>query len=163
MKSIFQAFSLGLLASATAAFPGSTAAAINTASYCPPREASLEEQRAIFEQAVQTIIFDQKYTEGVPRHYDEGYIQHDPFLLSGRQNVLDYLADFDPESVKFTVINKGLDYNRAFIFQRVDFAQAGVEPLTWVDLWRFNGTCIMEHWGVNMPKPADAINPLPMW
>ncbi|KAI8278249.1 hypothetical protein K4K57_001584 [Colletotrichum sp. SAR 10_99] len=151
---------------ATIAFFASTTTALKAeqtqpASYCPPRPATAEEQRAIFEQAVQTIIVDQQYTEGVPRHYDEGYIQHDPFLLSGRQNVLDYLANFDPDSVNFTVINKGIDNNRAWIFQRVE--QVGSEPLGWVDLWRMNGTCIVEHWGVSMPKPADAINPLPLW
>ncbi|KAJ0382844.1 hypothetical protein COL922a_011716 [Colletotrichum nupharicola] len=101
---------------ATIAFFASTITALpagqtQPALYCPPRPATAEEQRAIFEQAVQTIIVDQQYAEGVPRHYDEGYIQHDPFLLSGRQNVLDYLANFDPDSVNFTVINKGIDNN----------------------------------------------------
>ncbi|WYZ44321.1 hypothetical protein EsH8_VII_000757 [Colletotrichum jinshuiense] len=133
-----------------------------TESYCPSRPATAEQQRAIFEEAVQTIIVEQRYEEGIMRHYDEGYIQHDPYVVSGRQNALDFLNTLEPNSVNFTIINKGIDNQYAWIFQRVD-QDGNPNPLGWVDLWRMEGTCIMEHWSIYMAKPADAINPLPIW
>ncbi|KAF6784288.1 integron gene cassette protein [Colletotrichum sojae] len=148
------------LASAVAA--ASKDQANSTASYCPSRPATPEQQRAIFEKAVQTIIVEQRYEEGIMRHYDEGYIQHDPYVIPGRQNALDFLNTLDPDLVNFTIVNKGIDNQHAWIFQRVD--QTGnPNPLGWVDLWRMEGTCMMEHWSIYMPKPADATNPLPLW
>ncbi|KAH6962398.1 hypothetical protein BKA56DRAFT_698309 [Ilyonectria sp. MPI-CAGE-AT-0026] len=130
-------------------------------SYCPPRPASPTRQRAIFEEAVQTLLVEKKFVEGIWKHYDKDYIQHEPSILSGRQNTLDAFSAINPENINYNIINKGIDMDHAWILQSLE--RVGVEPMGLIDVFRFNGTCIIEHWNVYMEKPANAINPLPLW
>ena len=37
------------------------------------------------------------------------------------------------------------------------------EPTALVDIYRFNGTCIVEHWDVTQVKPANATNPIALF
>lgn len=135
------------------------AIAANAEPNCPPRLATRAQQKAIFEEAVQTIIVDGKYREGANKFYSVDYINHDPDVLSGRDNSIRFLESL-PEGVNITIANKAIEGNYAYVLQKVDLP--GSPSLAWTDVWRLEGTCIMEHWSVYMSKPDDAANPLPL-
>lgn len=39
----------------------------------------------------------------------------------------------------------------------------GAKPKAVVDLFRMDGTCVMEHWDVIQERPENPKNPLAMW
>jgi predicted SnoaL-like aldol condensation-catalyzing enzyme len=43
------------------------------------------------------------------------------------------------------------------------FAAPNSPLLAFMDLWRFNGTCMEEHWDVIEALPADATNPIALF
>ncbi|RSM15474.1 hypothetical protein CDV31_004910 [Fusarium ambrosium] len=133
--------------------------AADTKSNCPPRPATKAQQKVIFEQAVQSIIIDGNYREGANKFYSEDYINHDPNVLSGRENSISFLESL-PANINITIANKAIQGDYAYILQKVDLP--GSPSLAWTDIWRLEGTCIMEHWSVYMSKGEDAVNPLPL-
>ncbi|KAF4867882.1 hypothetical protein CGCSCA1_v012949 [Colletotrichum siamense] len=131
--------------------------------YCPPRSATPEKQRAILNEFIQAFYKERNATKAMLGHVAEDYIQHNPDILSGRQNSLDALSQFlSPSNVNYTIINTGLDNNIAYIHYRMDVTGAS-EPSAVIDVFRFDGTCIMEHWDVAQQRPANATNPIAMF
>ncbi|OBR07021.1 Snoal-like polyketide cyclase family protein [Colletotrichum higginsianum IMI 349063] len=162
----FLALSINALAWATnAADPpsceGTTSA--SSAPYCPPRPATPEEQRAILGEFMEAFYEERNATKALLNHVAEDYIQHNPNALSGRQNTLNVLAPFvSPSSVNNTIMHTALENNTAYIHYRMDLAGGG-EPFAVVDVFRFDGTCIMEHWDVAQQRPVNATNPIAMF
>jgi len=37
------------------------------------------------------------------------------------------------------------------------------EPIALADIYRMDGTCIVEHWDVTQARPANATNPIAMF
>lgn len=135
----------------------------SSAPYCPPRSASPEEQRGILGQFIQAFYKDRNGTKALLNHVAEDYIQHNPDILSGRQNSLDVLGPFlSPNNVNYTIMNTGLDNSIAYIHYRMDLIGGG-QPSAVVDVFRFDGTCIVEHWDVAQQRPANATNPIAMF
>ncbi|KAH7036827.1 hypothetical protein B0J12DRAFT_703346 [Macrophomina phaseolina] len=166
------ASALALLATTVTASPWPPSTYRNTAAsksspaggapYCPPRRATVAEQRAIFAEFVQKFLVEQNATRALLDHVSEDYIQHNPFFPSGRQVVLDAFTSFPVGATNATILNQAFDANRGFVHYRQDTAGAA-EPSAIVDLYRFEGTCIMEHWDVIQERPANATNPLAMF
>ncbi|KAJ3484745.1 hypothetical protein NLJ89_g11959 [Agrocybe chaxingu] len=96
--------------------------------------------------------------------YDEWvpgvYINHTPEVLSGRENSLAAIeALFSNLNLGFTiaavvVVGDGLGYihHRTTVPGEFDWAV--------IDLFRFNGTCMVEHWDVIQPITGNEINPI---
>ncbi|KAF9881423.1 hypothetical protein CkaCkLH20_00569 [Colletotrichum karsti] len=132
------------------------------ATYCPPRPASPTEQRQIFQEFYQKLYVDINATQAMLDHAAEDYIQHNPYALSGRDNSIQALSFVTPETVKFNVTFSGIDGDLAFVYLRMDVAGTP-RPNAVVDLFRFNGSCVQEHWDVMQERPDNATNPLDMW
>ncbi|KAH8650774.1 hypothetical protein BGZ61DRAFT_375473 [Ilyonectria robusta] len=132
------------------------------APYCPPCHVTPSQQRAIFVEFIQKLYIDRNATRALLDHVPEDYIQHNPFSLSGRDNSIKSLSFVSPDTVNFTISRVGLDDNLAFLHARLDTVGAE-RPSTVVDLFRFNGSCIQEHWDVIQEVPENATNPLHMW
>ncbi|GJC79844.1 snoaL-like polyketide cyclase family protein [Colletotrichum tofieldiae] len=102
-------------------------------------------------------------TKALLNHVAEDYIQHNPNALSGRQNSLSVLEPFiSPSTVNYTIMHTGFDNNVAYIHYRMDLVGGG-QPFAVVDVFRFEGTCIMEHWDVAQQRPVNATNPIAMF
>ncbi|KAH7124674.1 hypothetical protein EDB81DRAFT_664451 [Dactylonectria macrodidyma] len=130
---------------------------------CPPRPATLSQQRAILGQFMQAFYVERNATKALLNHVSEDYIQHNPNALSGRQNTLEVLAPvLGSGALNFTLLRQAFDNNVAFIHYRMDLA-AGGEPSAVVDVFRFDGTCIMEHWDVIQTRDPSSINPLALF
>lgn len=63
--------------------------------------------------------------------------------------------------VPSTVLRHSFDNSIGFIHVRVD--EAGEEPIALADIYRMEGTCLVEHWDVTQARPANATNPIAMF
>ncbi|TKX18245.1 hypothetical protein C1H76_9719 [Elsinoe australis] len=148
---------LSLAAPATA-WPASSAAPI-----CPPRAASPQEQREIFNDFVDAFLVRKDFSNSTWNTYiAEDYIQHNPFALSGRDNVIASFANINPAAVNYTVISKGIDGDFAYVHYRFDQLNV-TQPSAVADIYRFNGSCIQEHWDVIQQRPENPLNPIALF
>jgi len=130
------------------------------AATCPPVSSTPEEQLASFNAFVQKFYYDKNVKAAFLDHVDVNYIQHNPNALSGRQTAIDTLSPVIGQ-FKITLLNKGFVDNRGWVHYRMDIG--GSQPQAILDLFRFNGSCIMEHWDVAQARPTNPKNPLAMW
>ncbi|KAH6999313.1 hypothetical protein EDB80DRAFT_584018 [Ilyonectria destructans] len=130
---------------------------------CPPRPATPQQQRAILGQFSQAFYYERNATKALLDYVSKEYIQHNPGALSGRQKTLDVLEPvLSSDAIEFTVLRLAFDNNLAFVHYRMDIVGGG-EPSAIVDVYRFNGTCIMEHWDVIQERDSNSLNPLALF
>ena len=89
----------------------------------------------------------------------EDYIQHNPNIQSGRDIAHEYLGKrlSDPGIINnVTKVISDLNY----IMVHVHRTQPGEKDRALADVYRFDGTCIAEHWDVQEDVEEDAPNPL---
>lgn len=134
---------LPLLSIILAAISGATSALSPLSPLCPPHPTSPEMQRTIFSDFIHTWMVDKNYEGAWRRHVDRNYIQHNPWVLSGRDNVITALSAIVPFS-NFTLLHSGFDDDKDWAHYRWD-APNTTMPNAVMDLFRFNGTCIVEH------------------
>jgi len=127
---------------------------------CPPHKSTVAEQRASFNAFVQKFYIDKNVEAAFLGHVDPSYIQHNPNALSGRQNAIDFLS-VGIKTANFTILNKGFVDDRGWVHARLDVPAS--QPIAVVDLFRFDGSCVMEHWDVLQERPINPVNPLAMW
>ena len=63
--------------------------------------------------------------------------------------------------VPSVVLRHSFDNNIGFIHVRVN--EADEEPIALADIYRMDGTCLVEHWDVTQARPANATNPIAMF
>ncbi|KAJ7055475.1 hypothetical protein C8F01DRAFT_1319218 [Mycena amicta] len=128
---------------------------------CKVHRATAAEQKQIFN----TFVDELYVKRNVPRaftHIAADYIQHNPFILDGIPPSLDFLYPlFSNTSVTLQIIHRAFEAPYGWMHYRVDgFLE---EPTAIVDVFRFNGTCVQEHWDVIEERPANATNPHPLF
>jgi predicted SnoaL-like aldol condensation-catalyzing enzyme len=136
--------------------------------YCPSFKVTPEQQRAIFEKFTEHFLITGKLRTAFTNHVADTYIQHNPFILSGRQAILDGVGNdtTDPAAAGFpaNIITQSVDPKTQIAQFHYYFTPApGTQPSVTVDIFRMNGSCIEEHWDVSMDRPANATNPLAMF
>lgn len=150
-----------LLAVASVAASAQAAPSASPKSHCPGDPVSDTKQHSIFDEFARRLLIEKDPIGTVQRHVSEDYIQHNPSVLSGRQAAVDVFESFPSPQINYTVISTGFACGRAWIHYRMDIL--GSLPSAVVDLYRFEGSCIVEHWDVMEEKPANATNPLALW
>lgn len=124
--------------------------------YCPPSPVSHQEQKKIFEDFVQVFYVEGKIN-ATAAHLDINYVQHNTDVLSGRQAFVDAFSAAAGGKSTTTIVHMALQNDIAWVHYK---SIAPSSPLTAiVDVFRFNGSCIMEHWDVIESLPANATNP----
>jgi predicted SnoaL-like aldol condensation-catalyzing enzyme len=134
---------------------------------CPPRPASPEQQAKIFFQFVDTFVNKNDFVTALSNHVADTYIQHNPAALSGREQTLGFFKNMPKgktpsRGVKNTIINQGFTNNVGFVHYKMEMP-GSPRPKAVVDLFRMDGTCVMEHWDVIQERPDNPKNPLAMW
>ncbi|QDS69154.1 hypothetical protein FKW77_010498 [Venturia effusa] len=131
--------------------------------YCPPQPATNSEQTAIFNEFLQTFLVEKDPKTAFMRHVAEKYIQHNPMALSGRQTAIDILATFIPLS-NFTILRTAVQNGIGFVHYKSVTGGGGPTggevTSSIVDILRFEGTCIVEHWDVMGVRTGNETNPL---
>jgi predicted SnoaL-like aldol condensation-catalyzing enzyme len=138
----------------------STLSTATAMTYCPPRPASLFEQRVIFDAFVEAFYVEGNVTGAFTQYVALDYIQHNPFILSGRAAAIAALSVPGPATT-LTIVHQLYDGNIGSVHHK-DVA-AGSPLVAVADYYRFDGSCIMEHWDVTQSLPANATNPLALF
>ncbi|KAL3472498.1 hypothetical protein BJX99DRAFT_235454 [Aspergillus californicus] len=131
-------------------------------SYCPPRRVTGLQQRRIFDSFVDDFLVKKDFVPVQAKYIAEDYIQHTPSLLSGRQANIDWFKNVSPASLNFTILKTAFDNGIGWVHYRMDMLGAG-EPFAVVDMVRFNGSCIQEHWDVVQQRQNNSVNPLALF
>lgn len=124
---------------------------------CPPRSANLAAKRRIFADFVQQLYINKEYTQALTDHVSVDYINHNPFVSDGRDTAITFFQQPVFQDVVSDVLRTLVDGDLAAIHRRSQFP--GAPPVAGVDIYRFDGTCIVEHWDVVQALPANATNP----
>jgi predicted SnoaL-like aldol condensation-catalyzing enzyme len=131
---------------------------------CPGRQVSPAEQLSIFKNFVKLFYVTKDIPAAFQNHVAESYIQHNPSFKSGRQIAQDGLSKYIPP-LNITVAKISLSDNTGWVLaKQMTEAQEGTGQYTVVvDVFRMDGSCVVEHWDVVQAKPATASNPLAMF
>ncbi|SLM35821.1 hypothetical protein LPUS_05194 [Lasallia pustulata] len=127
--------------------------------YCPPRPATERQQRAIFNDFVSILYGDKNPIKAFDTYVALNLTEHDPFDAQGRDANAAKLAAIVPYA-QFTVLRQNFDNNLGFIHVRIE---DNPEPDALADIYRMDGTCIVEHWDIVQARPANATNPIAMF
>jgi predicted SnoaL-like aldol condensation-catalyzing enzyme len=163
--------SLAVLSATAAAAPTQCADAATVlpgGPYCPSFPVTPEQQRAIFEKFTEHFLITGKSRTAFTNHVADTYIQHNPFILSGRQTILAVVGNdsTDPKADGYpaNIITQSVDPKTQIAMFHYYFTPApGAQPSVTVDIFRMNGSCIEEHWDVGQDRPENATNPLAMF
>ena len=129
--------------------------------FCPSKPAETKEQTDIFYQFVRKFYINKDVKTAFADHFDHTYIEHNPNASSGWTDTsLDGLAGFIA-SANLTILHAGFYNNTGYVHFREDVAVA--PPTAVVDILKFDGTCIVEHWDVAQARPENPSNPRAMW
>jgi predicted SnoaL-like aldol condensation-catalyzing enzyme len=146
-----------LLSSAFVAVTAVSAAAEN----CPGHAVTSFEQLEIFKAFVHDFYVAKDIPKAFQTHVAEKYIQHNPSFQSGRQVAQDGLSKYIPP-LNITVAKISLSNNTGWVFAKQETAgKPGYTAV--VDIFRMDGSCVVEHWDVVQARPATPSNPLAMF
>ncbi|QKX59646.1 uncharacterized protein TRUGW13939_06783 [Talaromyces rugulosus] len=134
-------------------------AGLDEDSLCPSREANELCQRQIFSDFLQTLYVEKDPIKAFNTHVDVQLIEHDPFDEQGRDANAAKLSNIIP-SANFTVLRSNFNNDIGVIHVMV---KEDPEPAALADIYRMDGTCIVEHWDVLQYRPANATNPIAMF
>jgi predicted SnoaL-like aldol condensation-catalyzing enzyme len=135
------------------------------ANFCSPNHsASGWEIRDIFNQYVDEWVHQRNFSAAAEKYLSPDLIQHNPQIANGSAAmvaaVIPILANYDGPDFSLVVVDekKGLavTLNRYVGKPGTGLPFAGV-----ADFYRFDGTCIVEHWDVIESLPANSTNPDP--
>lgn len=127
--------------------------------YCPSVPAYPNEQNAIFNSFIHILLTDRNPVEAYRRFVDVNLIEHNPFGPQGRDGNAAILTQILAVA-NFTVLRKNFGNNLGIVHTRIE---GNPQPTALVDIYRFNGSCIVEHWDVSQVRPANATNPLALF
>ncbi|KAJ7751454.1 hypothetical protein B0H16DRAFT_1548533 [Mycena metata] len=140
------------------AAPPSVNATLTT---CVQHPASPPEQQEIFERYAELLYIKRTPTPAYV-YIASNEIQHNPNLLDGAA------ASFAIVNSIFTNSSNGVEVLQqtfqapfGWVHWRLDGFYP--TPASVVDIYRFEGACIVEHWDTIQQVPTDAINPHPLF
>jgi len=131
---------------------------IPAAPFCPPRNVNPSEQHAIFFDFIDKLYVKQNATDAYLTYVSPDYINHSPYAPQGRAAAIAFLSFLIP-SLNRTILHETFENNIGMVHLKVNSRPL----LALVDLFRMNGSCIVEHWDVNQALPANATNPIALF
>jgi predicted SnoaL-like aldol condensation-catalyzing enzyme len=131
-----------------------------THSYCPGHHVSEHHKRKLFNDFV-NVFYKQK---DVPDAYNtfvaEDLIEHNPFTPDGREAGIAALTGLIAAS-DIELVHVLFDGCIGAVHSM--FTLPGQPFLAIADFFRYDGSCIVEHWDVSESVPANATNPHPLF
>ena len=127
--------------------------------YCPGREASESLQRHLFTQFTETLYVEKNITKAFEVYVSPNVIEHDPEDAQDRDDIVARLSHIIPFA-NFTILRSSFGDNVGLVLLKVE---QNPEPLALADIYRMDGTCIVEHWDITQARPANSTNPIAMF
>jgi predicted SnoaL-like aldol condensation-catalyzing enzyme len=152
------AISLGVLSWAVNALPQSSTSSATSVNItaCPPQAISEEGQRANWNAFVEDFYFNGQVAEAFDNYVWIDYIQHDPSFAQGRDAAVTALEHLVAAGGLPQIEHYGFDNSTGWIHQ---YASVGGVQVKIVDVYRLDGSCIVEHWDVRANLTTAEINP----
>ncbi|KAJ7033506.1 hypothetical protein C8F04DRAFT_1104923 [Mycena alexandri] len=140
------------------AAPSSNNATLTT---CVQHPASPTEQQEIFERYSELL-----YLKRTPApafvYIATNEIQHNPYALDGAAAAFAIVNTiFTNSSNGIEVLHQAFHAPFGWVHWRLDGFYS--TPASVVDIYRFEGACIVEHWDTIQQVPTNAINPHPLF
>ncbi|TFK18621.1 hypothetical protein FA15DRAFT_565058, partial [Coprinopsis marcescibilis] len=131
------------------------------AKVCNPdaRGPNLEaKQRAAFADYVHLLVDLDDPQTAFDRYVPGQYINHNPFAEQGREFSIPFLIDA-LKSQGVQTIRKRFFFGEGYGFTHIKVIQ-GNATFSVMDYFRFQGTCIVEHWDVVQEVTGNEPNPI---
>lgn len=161
--SIVKAVVAAIAVSSTTASPISNVSV--QSNHCSPsRPVTGPEIRSIFNEFVDQFYFKRDFAGAVAEYVAPNLIQHNPNIANGSQAelaaVTQTLANYDGPNFELAIVDEergyGVVFNRFIGKPGTGLPFAGV-----TDIYRFEGSCMVEHWDVIESLPPNSTNPVP--
>jgi predicted SnoaL-like aldol condensation-catalyzing enzyme len=130
------------------------------AKYCPSKPATDAEQLKIWNEFADTLYGKKNVEAAFSDFVDPKLIEHSPNSTS-LQGTIGFLSFLFPQ-VKITMLNQGFSNHTGFLHMKAEGQMLGV-PNALVDIYRMEGTCMVEHWDIMQATPKDMKNPIGMF
>ncbi|CAL5868629.1 uncharacterized protein PFLUO_LOCUS2856 [Penicillium psychrofluorescens] len=127
--------------------------------YCPGREADKNLQGQIFADFIEMLYGEKNVSKAFETYADLNIVEHDPDDPQDRGAIIERLNHIIPHST-FTVMFATFGDDTGLAYLKVE---GDPEPMAIADIYRMDGTCIVEHWDVQQRRPANTTNPLAMF
>jgi predicted SnoaL-like aldol condensation-catalyzing enzyme len=107
-------------------------------------------------------VFGDKNIEAVDKYIGDNYIQHNPGVADGKEALKAALKVWfkDAPKEKIDIQHIGADGNFVYIHTK---SRQGNKTISVIDIFRIDGSKIVEHWDVMQEVPAKAANDHPMF
>ncbi|UKZ80098.1 hypothetical protein TrVFT333_007863 [Trichoderma virens FT-333] len=120
--------------------------------------------RSIFNTFVDQFYFKRDFQGAMKKYVSSNLIQHNPQIANGSQAqvevVTSILANYDGPEFELVIIDVERGYG--VVFNRFRGKAGTGLPITGVaDIYRFEGSCMVEHWDVIEGLPPNSTNPMP--
>lgn len=127
--------------------------------YCPGREVDEKIQGEIFSDFLETLYGEKNVSKAFETYVDLNIIEHDPDDPQDRDAIVARLSQIIPFA-NLTILVSSFNNNIGLAYVRVD---EDPEPAALADIYRMEGTCIVEHWDVMQFRPENSTNPIAMF
>jgi predicted SnoaL-like aldol condensation-catalyzing enzyme len=121
----------------------------------------LEENKKLVANLYQEVFGD-KNIDAVDKYIGDNYIQHNPAVADGKEALKAALKVWfkDAPKEKIDIQHIGADGNFVYIHTK---SRQGNKTISVMDIFRIDGSKIVEHWDVMQEVPAKAANDHPMF
>ncbi|KAJ7152875.1 hypothetical protein C8R46DRAFT_1302184 [Mycena filopes] len=124
---------------------------------CTPAYASPSKQQELFEKYAE-LLYVKRTPIPAYAYFTANDTQHNPYVLDGAAASFAVVNPiFTNSTNKIAVLNQGFQAPTGWVHWRLDGVYPA--PTAVVDVYRWEGACIVEHWDIVQTLPADAINP----
>lgn len=127
--------------------------------YCPGRQVSEIVQKDLFRHFLDTLYGEKNVSKAFETYVSSNIIEHDPVDSQNRDAIVARLSKIIP-SASLSILRWNFDSNIGLAHLKVDEQP---EPAALADIYRMDGSCIVEHWDVIQKRPANTKNPIAMF
>lgn len=127
--------------------------------YCPGREVDERLQGEIFTRFLEALYGEKNASKAFETYVDPNIIEHDPDDTQDRDAIVARLSQIIPFA-NITILASSFNNNTGLAHLKVN---EDPEPAALADIYRMEGTCIVEHWDVIQYRPANSTNPIAMF
>lgn len=152
-------YSVGFPCDTTDSTDGNQVEACLQGPYCPGREVDESLQGQIFTRFLETLYGEKNVIKAFETYVDPNLIEHDPDDTQDRDFIVGRLSQIIPYA-NFTILASSFNNNTGLAHLRLN---QDPQPAALADIYRMDGTCIVEHWDVTQYRPENSTNPLAMF
>ncbi|KAJ7879046.1 hypothetical protein B0H14DRAFT_2320391, partial [Mycena olivaceomarginata] len=130
---------------------------------CTPQTVSPFRQEEIFYTLVNKLYVARTVSEAYT-HFVEDFINHNPATVDGIASsfaLVEPLFTNSNTAVKVQILHQAFVAPYGWVHYRIDGFNP--EPTAVVDVFRFDGSCVVEHWDIIQERPVNSTSSHPLF